>query len=171
MNAKCLNWKMNKSTDNNPYKEIIMKKMTTITLTLALTLLVSGLAFAMDMDHGDMKAGDMSVHQSMKVMDENLQMMKKDVEAMKAPAQRKAAMSDMKKHMTDMHHGMAGVEAHAKKNHDTGMEASLKQLNKEMMITMKGMGVFKKNPDQGIPMMMEGIEKMEKTVGKMKSNM
>lgn len=148
-----------------------MKKMTTVTLTLALTLLVSGLAFAMDMDHGDMKAGDMSVHESMKVMEDNLALMKKDVDTMKDASQRKAAMGAMKKHMTDMHHGMAGVEAHTKMNHDAKMEASMKQLNKEMMITMKGMGLTKKDADKGIPMMMDGINKMEQTVKKMKSMM
>lgn len=149
-----------------------MKRLTTITLTLALTLLVSGLAFAMqDMDHGDMKAGDMSVHESMKVMEDNLALMKQDVETMKDETQRKAAMGAMNKHMTDMHHGMEGVKADAKKNHNAKMEAFLKQLDKEMMITMKGMGVTKKDADKGIPMMMDGINKMEKTMEKMKGAM
>lgn len=149
-----------------------MKKMTTITLTLAMAMLISSFAFAMQgMDHGDMKAGDMSVHESMKVMEDNLALMKQDVNTMKDASQRKAAMGAMKKHMTDMHHGMAGVEAHAKMNHNAKMEASMKQLNKDMMITMKGMGVMKKDADKGIPMMMEGIEKMEATVAKMKGAM
>ncbi|QJB58455.1 hypothetical protein [Pseudodesulfovibrio sp. zrk46] len=147
-----------------------MKKLTSITMAFALTLLVSSFAFAMQgMDHGNMKAGDMSVHESMKVMEDNLALMKADVETMKDPAKRKAAMGAMNKHMNDMHHGMAGVEAHAKKNHDKHMEASMKQLNKEMMITMKGMGVTKKDADKGIPMMMDGIHKMENTIQKMKS--
>lgn len=149
-----------------------MKKLTTITMVFALTLLVSGFAFAMkDMDHGDMKAGDMSVHESMKVMEDNLHMMKKDVETMKDPAKRKAAMGSMNKHMTDMHHGMAGVEHHAKQNNDKHMQASMKQLNKEMMTTMKGMGVMKKDADKGIKMMNDGIHKMEKTIEKMKGKM
>jgi hypothetical protein len=149
-----------------------MKKLTTITLALALTLLVSGLALAMqDMDHGDMKAGDMNMHDSMKVVEDNLALMKKDVNAMKDEGRRKAAMEAMNKHMTEMHHGMAGVEAHAKKNHDAKMEALMKQLNKDMMITMKGMGVTKKNADKGIPMMMDGINRMEKTTAKMKGAM
>lgn len=149
-----------------------MKKLTTITMAFALTLLVSSFAFAMKgMDHGNMKAGDMSVHESMKVMEDNLHMMKMDVETMKDPAKRKAAMGSMNKHMTDMHHGMTGVEAHAKKNHDKHMEGSMKQLNKEMMITMKGMGVAKKDADKGITMMMDGIKKMEKTIEKMKAMM
>lgn len=146
--------------------------MTSISLALALTLLVSSFAFAMKgMDHGDMKAGDMTAHESMKVIEDNLAMMKQDVETMKDESQRKAAMGAMNKHMTDMHHGMAGVEADAKKNHNGKMEAFLKQLNKEMMITMKGMGVTKKDADKGIPMMMDGINKMEKTVEKMKGAM
>lgn len=146
-----------------------MKKLTTITMALALTVLMSNFAFAMkDMDHGTMTAGDMNVHQSLKVMEDNLHMMKMDVETMKDPAKRKDAMGSMNKHMTDMHHGMAGVEAHAKKNHDKHMEASMKQINKDMMTTMKGMGVAKKNADKGIPMMMDGIHKMEKTIEKMK---
>lgn len=151
-----------------------MKKCTTITMALALTLLMSGLALAMQdhgHDHGHMKAGDMGLHESMKVMEDNLHMMKKDVEAMKDPANRKAAMGSMDKHMTDMHHGMAGVEHHAKANHDKHMEASMKQLNKEMMTTMKGMGVMKKDAGKGIKMMMDGINKMEKTIGMMKKKM
>ena len=149
-----------------------MKKFTTITMTLALTLLVSGLAFAMQgMNHGNMKADNMSIHESMKVMEDNLAQMKADVETMKDPAKRKAAMGEMNTHMTGMHHGMTGVETHAKKNQDKGMEASMKQLNKEMMITMKGMGVSKKDADKGIPMMMDGIMKMEKTIEKMKGEM
>ncbi len=149
-----------------------MKKLTAITTALALTLLVSGFAFAMQgMDHGNMKAGDMSVHDGMQVVETNLNMMKTDVETMKDPAQRQAAMSAMNKHMTDMHHGMAAMEGHAKKNHDTGMEASMKQLNKEMMITMKGMGMMKKDPDAAIRMMEEGNMKMEKTLMQMKGKM
>ena len=149
-----------------------MKKLTTITMALALTVLMSSFAFAMKgMDHGNMKAGDMNIHESMKVMEDNLHMMKMDVETMKDPAKRKAAMGSMNKHMTDMHHGMAGVEAHAKKNHDKHMETSMKQINKDMMTTMKGMGVAKKNADKGIPMMMDGIRKMEKTIEKMKGMM
>lgn len=160
----------------NLKKEKIMKKLTTITMAFALTLLVSGFAFAMkDMDHGDhgdhgsMKAGDMGLHESIKVMEDNLHMMKMDVQTMKDPAKRKEAMTSMNKHMMDMHHGMAGVEHHAKQNNDKHMKASMKQLNQEMMITMKGMGVTKKNADKGIPMMMDGIEKMEKTIEKMKT--
>ncbi|EGB15141.1 hypothetical protein DND132_1935 [Pseudodesulfovibrio mercurii] len=149
-----------------------MKKLTTLTLTLALTLLVSGMAFAMQgMDHGDMKAGDMTVQQSIKVMEDNLALMKQDVETMKDETRRDAAMGAMNTHMTDMHHGMAGVEAHAKMSQNSKMDALLKQLDKEMMITMKGMGVAKKDADKGIPMMMDGINKMEKTTAKMKSAM
>ncbi|AMK10798.1 hypothetical protein [Pseudodesulfovibrio indicus] len=148
-----------------------MKKVTTATLVLTLTLLVSGLAFAMDMSHGDMKAGDMTPAQSMKVMEENLQMMKMDVEAMKDPAGREAAMKAMDKHMTDMHHGMAGMEAHAKKQGDAGMQAHMSEMNKEMMTTMKGMGVMKKDADKGMSMMMEGINQMEQTMSKMKGMM
>ncbi|WP_319583514.1 hypothetical protein [uncultured Pseudodesulfovibrio sp.] len=149
-----------------------MKKLITITLALALTLLVSSLSFAMqEMAHGDMKAGDMSMHESMKAVDDNLAMMKMDVETMKDATKRKAAMDSMNQHMTDMHHGMAGMEAHAKKNNNGEMEGLLKQLNKEMMITMKGMGMTKKDADKGIPMMMDGINKMEKTTAKMKSAM
>ena len=149
-----------------------MKKLTTITLALALTLLVSGMALAMQgMDHGSMNAGDMNVHESMKAMEDNLALMKQDVQTMKDEGQRKAAMDAMNKHMTDMHHGMAGVEAHAKKNNDAKLEALMKQLNKEMMITMKGMGVAKKDAAQGIPMMLDGIGKMEKTTAQMKGAM
>jgi hypothetical protein len=149
-----------------------MKKLTAITTALALTLLVSGFAFAMQgMDHGNMKAKDMSVHDGMQVVEKNLNMMKADVETMKDPAQRQEAMSAMNKHMTDMHHGMAAMEGHAKKNHDTEMEASMKQMNKEMMITMKGMGMMKKDPDAAIKMMEEGNMKMEKTLMTIKSGM
>ena len=149
-----------------------MKKLTTITLALALTLFASGMAFAMQgMDHGDMKAGDMSMSESMKVLEDNLALMKQDVETMKDEGRRKAAMDAMNKHMTDMHHGMAGVEAQAKMSQNGKMDALLKQLDKEMMITMKGMGVAKKDADKGIPMMMDGIDKMEKTTAKMKSAM
>ncbi len=148
-----------------------MKKFSTIAIALAMTLLVSGFAFAMkDMDHSDMKANDkaMTMHESMKVMEDNLNMMKMDVETMKDPAKRKAAMGSMDKHMTAMHHGMVAVEGHAKKNHDKEMEASMKQMNKEMMITMKGMGKMKKDPDAAIAMMQNGNMKMEKTLKKMK---
>ena len=148
-----------------------MKKFSTIAIALAMTLLVSGFAFAMkDMDHSDMKASDkaMTMHESMKVMEDNLNMMKMDVEMMKDPAKRKAAMGSMDKHMTAMHHGMGAVEGHAKKNHDKKMEASMKQMNKEMMITMKGMGKMKKDPDAAIAMMQNGNMKMEKTLKKMK---
>jgi hypothetical protein len=149
-----------------------MKRLTTITMALALTLLVSGLAFAMQgMDHGDTKAAGMSVHDGMRIVEDNLNMMKADVETMKDPARRQEAMSAMNKHMTDMHHGMAAMEGHAKKNHDTGMEASMKQMNKEMMITMKGMGMMKKDPDAAIRMMEEGNMKMEKTLMTIKSGM
>lgn len=149
-----------------------MKKITTITTALALTILLSTVAFAMQgMDHGKMKDGDMSMHDSMMVMDKNLQMMKKDVENMKNADQRQAAMKSMNKHMTDMHHGMAGVEAHAKKNHDKAMEGSMKKMNKHMMTTMKGMGLAKKNIDEGIPMMMDGLNNMEKVLESMKGSM
>ena len=50
-----------------------MKKFSTIAIALAMTLLVSGFAFAMkDMDHSDMKANDkaMTMHESMKVMED-----------------------------------------------------------------------------------------------------
>ncbi|QGY41449.1 hypothetical protein GM415_15435 [Pseudodesulfovibrio cashew] len=146
-----------------------MKKLTTLTMALALTLLVSGFAFAMQgMDHSAMKAGDMSMQDSMKVINDNIAMMKADVETMKDAGQRKAAMGAMNKHMTNMHHGMAGVEAHAKANHDTMMEDSMKQLNKDMMVTMKGMGMMKKDADKGISMMEEGIAKMEKAMHSVK---
>jgi hypothetical protein len=149
-----------------------MKKLTAITTALALTLLVSGFAFAMQgMDHGNMKAGDMSLHDGMQVVETNLNMIKTDVETMKDPAQRQAAMSAMNKHMTDMHHGMAAMEGHAKKNHDKEMEASMKQMNKEMMITMTGMGMMKKDPDAAIRMMEEGNMKMENTLMQMKGKM
>jgi len=156
-----------------------MKKITTITLAIALTLLVSGFAYAMqemtpgtmnhgDMTHGEMKAGDMNVGESMKAMEDNLAMMKMDVEKMKDPAQRKAAMDDMNKHMTDMHNGMAAVEANAKMTKDAMTEKSMKSMNKDMMTTMKGMGVMKKDADKGMEMMMEGINNMEKTMSMMK---
>ncbi len=149
-----------------------MKKLTTITMALALTLLMTGFAFAMQgMDHGNMKAGDMSVHDSMQVIEKNLNMMKMDVETMKDPAKRMDAMKTMNGHMTDMHHGMAGVEAHAKKNHDAAMEADMKQMNKDMMMTMKGMGMMKKDPDAAIKMMEDGNMKMEQTLNKLKGNM
>lgn len=148
-----------------------MKKTTTLAVALAMTLLFSGLAFAMDMNHGDMKAGDMTTHESMQVMRDNLDMMKKDVAAMKDPAQRQAAMKAMNGHMTDMHHGMAGMEAHAKKSGDHKMEASMKQMNKDMMTTMKGMGLMKKDADKGMSMMNEGLDKMEKTMMQMKGMM
>jgi hypothetical protein len=148
-----------------------MKKTTTLAVVLAMTLLFSGLAFAMDMNHGDMKAGDMTTHESMQVMRDNLDMMKKDVAAMKDPAQRQAAMKAMNGHMTDMHHGMAGMEAHAKKSGDHKMEASMKQMNKDMMTTMKGMGLMKKDADKGMSMMNEGLDKMEKTMMQMKGMM
>jgi len=149
-----------------------MKKLTTITMALALTLLVSGMALAMQgMDHGSMHAGDMSLHESMKVTEDNLALMKQDVERMKDDGQRKDAMDAMNQHMTAMHHGMAGVKADAQKNHNGKMEALLQQLDKEMMTTMKGMGVTKQDPDKGIPMMMDGINKMGKTVEQMKGAM
>lgn len=149
-----------------------MKKFTTITTALALTMLLSTVAFAMQgMDHGKMKNGDMSMHESMMVMEKNLQMMKKDVAAMKNADQRQDAMKSMNKHMTDMHHGMAGAEAHAKKNHDMAMESSMKKMNKHMMTTMKGMGLAKKNVDEGMPMMMEGLNNMEKVLESMKGSM
>lgn len=149
-----------------------MKKFSTIAIALAMTLLVSGFAFATkDMDHSKMKAEDMSMHDSMQVIEDNLNMMKMDVEKMKDPANRKAAMGTMNKHMTDMHHGMTAIESHAKKNHDKDMQATMKQMNKEMMITMKGMGMMKKDPDAAIKMMEEGNAKMEKTLNKMKGMM
>jgi hypothetical protein len=158
-----------------------MKKITTFAVALALTLMLSGLSFAMDMNHGDMKAGDMnhgdmktgemSGHQSMQAMQENLDMMKKDVAAMKDPAARQEAMKAMNGHMTDMHHGMAGMEAHAKKSGDHKMEASMKQMNKDMMTTMKGMGMMKKDPEKGMSMMNEGLDKMEKSMMQMKGMM
>ncbi|MGE4423071.1 MAG: hypothetical protein AB7D39_12300 [Pseudodesulfovibrio sp.] len=148
-----------------------MKKTTTIALAFALTLLLSGLAFAMDMNHADMKAGDMTMQESMKVMKENLQLMHKDVAAMKAPAGRAEAMKAMDTHMTDMHHGMAGMETNAKKSGNQKMEASMKQMNKDMMTTMKGMGVMKKDADKGMELMMDGINKMEKTMSTMQGMM
>jgi hypothetical protein len=148
-----------------------MKKTTTLAVALALTLLFSGLSFAMDMNHADMKAGDMAPHESMKVMEQNLQMMKKDVAAMKDPAQRQAAMKAMNGHMTDMHHGMAAMEAHAKKSGDQKMEASMKQINKDMMTTMKGMGLMRRDADKAVSMMNQGLDGMEKTMVKMKGMM
>ncbi|OIQ51402.1 hypothetical protein BerOc1_03355 [Pseudodesulfovibrio hydrargyri] len=153
-----------------------MKKTTTLAVALALTLLFSGLSFAMDMNHGDMnhgdmKAGDMSAPESMKAMQGNLDMMKMDVAAMKDPAARQEAMKAMNGHMADMHHGMAGMEAHAKKSGDHKMEASMKQMNKDMMTTMKGMGMMKKDADKGMSMMNEGLDKMEKTMMQMKGMM
>ena len=70
-----------------------------------------------------------------------------------------------------MHHGMAAVEGHAKKNHNKDMQASMKQMNKDMMMLMKGMGMMKKAPDAAIKMMEDGNMKMEKTMKKMKGNM
>ncbi|CCH50212.1 hypothetical protein [Pseudodesulfovibrio piezophilus] len=146
-----------------------MKKVTSLAIVLAMTLLVSGFAFAMD--HSTMDAGDMKMADSMKVMEDNLALMKKDVETMKDPAQRKAAMTSMNSHMTDLHHGMAAAEGHAKMTKNAHMEASMKQMNKEMMMTMKGMGMAKKDADKGIPMMMDSLNKMEKTLSTMKSMM
>ncbi|WP_157917343.1 hypothetical protein [Pseudodesulfovibrio profundus] len=44
-------------------------------------------------------------------------------------------------------------------------------MNKHMMTTMKGMGLAKKNVDEGIPMMMDGLNNMEKVLESMKGSM
>jgi len=153
-----------------------MKKFAPLALAFALTLLCSGLALAMDMNHGDMnhgemKADGMTAHESMEAMEMNLKMMQKDVDAMRDPAARAEAMKSMDRHMTDMHHGMAGMEGHAEKSGNADMAASMKRLNKEMMGTMKGMGLMRKDADKGLSMMRGGLDKMEKTVMKMKGMM
>jgi hypothetical protein len=113
----------------------------------------------------------MTMHDSMQVMEDNLAMMKKDVEMMKDAGMRKKAMGTMNMHMTDMHHGMEAAKGHAKEKGDKGMQGSMEQMDKEMMMLMKGMGKTKKDPDAGIPMMEDSIMKMEKTMMQMKSMM
>lgn len=159
-----------------------MKKCTLFAAIAALTLLVSGIAVASSMDHGS--HGDTAAHgqptatmqdgtmqDGMKTMNDNLDMMKKDVEMMKDPAMRSHAMDAMNTHMTDMHHGMATVEGHAKQKGDTAMQNAMKQMNKDMMTVMKGMGVSRKAPDKGIPMMEDGLREMEKTMTMMQGMM
>ena len=90
---------------------------------------------------------------------------------MKDAAKRKEAMGSMDKHMTDMHHGMMAVEKHAKDSGNKGMQDSMKQINKDMMMVMKAMGKMKKDPDAAISMMQNGNMKMEKILKKMKSKM
>jgi|GEM_PF-3520510 hypothetical protein len=124
------------------------------------------------MDHGNMNMeGAANAHKGMMQMETNLELMKKDVEAMKSAAGRDAAMKAMNKHMMDMHMGMKSVKDHAHSTGNTGMQKSMKRLDKDMMTTMKGMGLMKKNPDQAVPMMMEGLEGMESTVDSMKGQM
>ena len=161
-----------------------MKKLTILTLALAASLLLSGLAFAgnMDMSHGDMnhgemKGGDMKGEgamapmEAMKSMESNLEMMKADVAAMKDPAKREAAMGSMNKHMMGMHHGMSAMESHAQSSGDAGMQKGMKELNMGMMETMKGMGMMKKDADAAMPMMNGGLDKMESTLDRMKGMM
>ncbi|WP_243545646.1 hypothetical protein [Pseudodesulfovibrio tunisiensis] len=159
-----------------------MKKITTVFLTLALVAMTAVPAFADshmnhgsnhgEMSHGTMeKQGAASMHDGMKTMEDNLHMMQMDVDQMKAPEARKAAMASMDTHMADMHHGMMTVEEHASQSGNKDMQKAMKQMNKDMMTTMKGMGMMKKNPDAAIPMMTEGIEKMQKTLTHMKSMM
>tara|TARA_Y100001954_G_scaffold239591_1_gene316147 strand:- start:15942 stop:16400 length:459 start_codon:yes stop_codon:yes gene_type:complete len=152
-----------------------MKKMTTIAIAFALTLMVAGFAVAgSNMNHGDMKMDGKaaSMHDGMKMMKKNLDMMKMDVEMMKKePANRKKHMGSMNKHMTEMHHGMEAVKGHAKKNHDKGMQNAMSQMDKDMMMLMKGMGKTKKDPNAGIPMMEDSLMKMEKNMMKMKKMM
>lgn len=169
-----------------------MKKPTLFALALTLTLSMAGFASAgtmsnSNMDHGNMNHGSMengsmdhgnmdmqgagNAHKGMMQMETNLELMKKDVEAMKSPAGRDAAMKAMNKHMMDMHMGMKSVKDHAHSSGNTGMQKSMKRLDKDMMTTMKGMGLMKKDPDQAVPMMMEGLEGMESTVDSMKGQM
>jgi hypothetical protein len=159
-----------------------MKPITTLTLALALTLALGAPALAASTDHGGMNHGSMdhnamqaegpapSMHDGMKAMEHNLHLMKQDVAAMHDPAARDAAMKAMNGHMTDMHHGMAAVEGQAKASGDGTAQAAMKQMNKDMMTTMKGMGLMKQNPDAAIPMMQDGIRKMEHTMGQLKGH-
>jgi hypothetical protein len=158
-----------------------MKKCTIFAAVAALTLLVSGLAVASSsMDHGshgDTMQGGMKTMEGdamgngMKTMNDSLSMMKKDVEMMKDPAMRGHAMDAMNTHMTDMHHGMATIEGHAKQKGDTAMQNAMTQMNKDMMTVMKAMGMSKKDPDKGIPMMEDGLKRMEKTMTMMQGMM
>lgn len=159
-----------------------MKRITILAAVAALTLLVSGLAVAASgMDHGSHgHAADHGQHAAapgstleggMKTMADNLDLMKKDVEMMKAPAMRDQAMAAMNTHMTDMHHGMAAVEAHAGNTGDTALQDAMKRLNSEMMDVMKAMGMTKRNPDAGIPMLEEGLGKLDKTMTMMQGMM
>jgi hypothetical protein len=163
-----------------------MKKLATLTIACALTLLMAGFAAAASMDHGshgdhDTAASTMdhgatptmdhgapsaapSAEEAMQAMQHNLELMKQDVAAMRDPAGRDKAMADMNGHMTDMHHAMAAMDGHAKHNGDTAMQASMKQLNKDMMTVMKGMGAYKKSPEAGIPMMEDGLNRMDSTM-------
>lgn len=156
-----------------------MKRLATLTLVCALTLLTAGLAAAastMDhgnhgthgaasstMDHGTPAAAP-SAEEAMQAMQHNLELMKQDVAAMRDPAGRDKAMADMDGHMNDMHHAMAAMDGHAKHNGDTAMQAAMKQLNKDMMAVMKGMGAYKKSPEAGIPMMEDGLNRMDATM-------
>jgi hypothetical protein len=51
------------------------------------------------------------------------------------------------------------------------MEASMKQINKDMMTTMKGMGLMRRDADKAVSMMNQGLDGMEKTMVKMKGMM
>jgi len=158
-----------------------MKKLTILAVAAALTLLVSGLAVAASgMDHGShghaeghgqSTSAPGSMESGMKTMADNLALMKQDVEKMKDPATRDQAMEAMNTHMTDMHHGMAAVEAHAGHGGDTAMQDAMKQFNSEMMDVMKAMGMSKRNPDQGIPMLEQGLGRLEKTMTMMQGMM
>ncbi|MFH1913557.1 MAG: hypothetical protein ABIK45_04720 [Pseudomonadota bacterium] len=159
-----------------------MKRITILAAVAALTLLVSGLGIAAsNMDHGSHGVATghgehgttpaVTLESGMKTMTDNLNMMKKDVEMMKDPAMRSHAMDAMNTHMTDMHHGMASAEGHAKQTGDAAMQNAMTQMNKDMMTVMKGMGMSKKDPDKGIPMMEQGLEKLEKTMTMMQGMM
>ena len=151
-----------------------MKKIATLALALAATLLLSGLAFAgnMNMNHGDMKSdGTMAPMEAMKTMEDNLQMMKGDVAAMKDETKRDDAMAAMGKHMMAMHHGMSAMEAHAKASGDAAMQQSMDELNMGMMDTMRGMGMMKKDMGAAMPMMNGGLDKMQTTMDHMQGMM
>lgn len=168
-----------------------MKKIVMMSAVALLTLCLSGFALAAShaegmnhgttdhgtMNHGTMDQGamghgaGMSMEDGMKGMEHNLMLMKQDVAAMQDEAGRAAAMKAMKKHMNDMHTAMMPVKKHAEDSGNSHMQQSMKQIDMDMMTTMKGMGMMKKDPAKAMPMMNEGIDKMLQTMTKMKGMM
>jgi hypothetical protein len=144
-----------------------MNKVTPLILTFTLTLMVGSLTYAMD--DGNIRPEYMAMRQDVLAMDNSMRRMKETVKALRDPLRCREALKDLDRHMTNMRTHMRKVEGYAELSGDMTMSNSLNNLDRAMTETMQGMWQCLRDKDKAIPMVQDGIDRMQSALDEIRA--